>query len=29
MKDRLRARATKKDGHYVESFRVAGGFNQQ
>ena len=25
----LRARAAKKDGHYVEAFRIATGFNQQ
>ena len=29
MKDHLKARATKKDGHYVESFRVSREFNQQ
>jgi LmbE family N-acetylglucosaminyl deacetylase len=29
MKRGLRARATKKDGHYVESFRIATQFNQQ
>ena len=28
-KQGLRARATKKDGHYVEAFRVATHFNQQ
>jgi LmbE family N-acetylglucosaminyl deacetylase len=25
----LRSRATKKDGHYVEAYRIAAGFNQQ
>jgi LmbE family N-acetylglucosaminyl deacetylase len=25
----LRARATKKDGHVVEAYRISGGFNQQ
>lgn len=25
----LRARATKKDGHIVEAYRISGGFNQQ
>lgn len=29
LKERLKARALKKDGHYVEAFRVASGFNQQ
>jgi len=29
MKDGLKKRAVKKDGHYVEAFRVAAGFNQQ
>ncbi len=29
MKDGLRARQIKKDGHTVEAFRIAGGFNQQ
>jgi len=29
MKKGLKARAVKKDGHYVESFRIATGFNQQ
>lgn len=29
MKNGLRGRAVKKDGHYVEAFRIAGGFNQQ
>jgi LmbE family N-acetylglucosaminyl deacetylase len=29
MKDGLRARQLKKDGHTVEAFRIAGGFNQQ
>jgi len=29
MKQRLRALAPKKDGHYVEGFRIATGFNQQ
>lgn len=29
MKRGLRARATKKDGHYVESFRITSEFNQQ
>lgn len=29
LKASLRERAPKKDGHYVESFRVADGFNQQ
>jgi len=28
-KEGLRARAAKKDGHYVEAFRVATHFNQQ
>jgi LmbE family N-acetylglucosaminyl deacetylase len=28
-KDGLRARATKKDGHIVEAYRISGGFNQQ
>lgn len=29
MKEQLRARAPKKDGHFVEAFRIATGFNQQ
>ena len=29
VKNRMRARTIKKDGHYVESFRVGAGFNQQ
>lgn len=29
MKQQLRARAPKKDGHYVEAFRIATAFNQQ
>jgi LmbE family N-acetylglucosaminyl deacetylase len=29
LKDRLKARAPKKDGHYVEAFRLSTGFNQQ
>jgi LmbE family N-acetylglucosaminyl deacetylase len=29
MKSGLRARATKKDGHFVEAFRIATQFNQQ
>jgi LmbE family N-acetylglucosaminyl deacetylase len=29
MKQGLRARQIKKDGHTVEAFRIAGGFNQQ
>ncbi len=29
MKDGLRARQLKKDGHAVEAFRIAGGFNRQ
>ncbi len=29
LKQGLRARAVKKDGHIVEAFRIAGGFNQQ
>jgi LmbE family N-acetylglucosaminyl deacetylase len=29
LKQSLRARATKKDGHYVEAYRIAGGFNPQ
>ena len=29
VKQGLRARATKKDGHIVEAYRIAGGFNQQ
>jgi len=29
LKQDLRARAAKKDGHYVEAFRIASGFNQQ
>ncbi|MBI1792267.1 MAG: hypothetical protein HYR60_32490, partial [Acidobacteria bacterium] len=29
LKDSLRARMPKKDGHVVEAFRVARGFNQQ
>ncbi len=29
VKQGLRARATKKDGHVVEAYRTAGGFNQQ
>src|SRR5437588_4876903 len=29
LKKRLKARATKKDGHYVEPYRVATNFNQQ
>ena len=29
LKRDLRARAVKRDGHYVESFRIATGFNQQ
>ncbi len=29
LKTGLRTRATKKDGHYVEAFRIASGFNQQ
>ncbi len=29
LKTALRARATKKDGHWVEAFRISGGFNQQ
>jgi len=29
MKNGLRGRAVKKDGHYVEAFRISGGFNQQ
>lgn len=29
MKQRLKARAPKKDGHYVESYRINTGFNQQ
>lgn len=29
MKRGLRGRGVKKDGHYVEAFRIAGGFNQQ
>jgi hypothetical protein len=29
LKQGLRARATKKDGHYVEAFRIASGFNPQ
>jgi LmbE family N-acetylglucosaminyl deacetylase len=29
LKQGLRTRATKKDGHYVEAFRIATGFNQQ
>ena len=29
LKNGLRGRAVKKDGHIVEAFRVAGGFNQQ
>ncbi len=28
-KEHLRARATKKDGHVVEAYRISGGFNQQ
>ena len=28
-KAEMRAEATKKDGHYVEAFRIATGFNQQ
>jgi LmbE family N-acetylglucosaminyl deacetylase len=27
--DRLKARATKKDGHVVEAYRISGSFNQQ
>jgi LmbE family N-acetylglucosaminyl deacetylase len=29
MKRGLRNRGVKKDGHYVEAFRISGGFNQQ
>jgi LmbE family N-acetylglucosaminyl deacetylase len=29
VKQGLRARATKKDGHVVEAYRISGGFNQQ
>jgi LmbE family N-acetylglucosaminyl deacetylase len=29
LKKRLKARATKKDGHYVEAYRVATSFNHQ
>ncbi len=29
LKQALRARAEKKDGHYVEAYRIATGFNQQ
>ena len=29
LKQSLKARAQKRDGHYVESFRIAKGFNQQ
>jgi hypothetical protein len=29
LKRELRGRAPKKDGHFVEAFRVADGFNQQ
>lgn len=29
LKDRLRARALKKDGHFVEAFRLSSEFNQQ
>jgi LmbE family N-acetylglucosaminyl deacetylase len=29
VKQGLRARATKKDGHFVEAYRISGGFNQQ
>jgi len=29
LKERLRARAPKKDGHSVEAYRIATGFNQQ
>jgi LmbE family N-acetylglucosaminyl deacetylase len=29
MKQGLRARQIKKDGHNMEAFRIAGGFNQQ
>ena len=29
IKQGLRARATKKDGHFVEAYRISGGFNQQ
>jgi LmbE family N-acetylglucosaminyl deacetylase len=29
LKQGFRGRAVKKDGHYVEAFRIAGGFNQQ
>jgi hypothetical protein len=29
MKEKLRARAPKKDGHYVEAFRLSRGFSQQ
>jgi len=29
LKQRMQARATRKDGHVVESFRVSAGFNQQ
>ncbi len=28
-KDALRKEATMKDGHFVEAFRISGGFNQQ
>jgi hypothetical protein len=29
VKEKMKARATKKDGHFVEAFRVSRGFNQQ
>ena len=29
LKQELRARATKRDGHIVEAYRISGGFNQQ
>jgi hypothetical protein len=29
MKRGLRGRAVKKDGHYVEAFRITSDFNQQ
>jgi hypothetical protein len=29
VREALRARATKKDGRVVETYRISGGFNQQ
>ncbi len=29
MRDGLKARQLKRNGHTVEAFRIAGGFNQQ